>query len=134
MPSALKIKSASSRFFDQEQVSLPPLGKDMVTIQPIPSHKEAMTFSYAARSGTEVYSPTPSFCLHSLSPTPFQFTLCLCLPPSPQSAPREESCSWRVSIRLSRSLGSVTFVTWLITLGIKKKIDPISVFCLFFSN
>lgn len=96
-------------------------GKDMVTIQPIPSHKEAMTFSYAARSGTEVYSPTPSFCLHSLSPTPFQFTLCLCLPPSPQSAPREESCSWRVSIRLSRSLGSVTFVTWLITLGIKKK-------------
>lgn len=27
MPAALKIKSGSSRFFDQEQVSLPPLGQ-----------------------------------------------------------------------------------------------------------
>lgn len=27
MPSALKIKSGSSKFFDQEQVSLPPLGQ-----------------------------------------------------------------------------------------------------------
>lgn len=52
----------------------------MVTTQQFPSHKEAMTFSYAARSGTVVDAPTPSFFFQARSPTKLQFIfLSMCL-------------------------------------------------------
>ena len=101
----------------------------MVTTQPFPSHKEAMTFSCAARSGTVVGAPTPSFFLQSHSPTKLQFIFCLCLPP-PQTAFREKEYSPpRACVKLSKSVVSVPFLTWLIQES--QKIDPAAVLVLF---
>lgn len=72
----------------------------MVTTQQFPSHKEAMTFSYAARSGTVVDAPTPSFFFQARSPTKLHLFVYVSLF-FLETAVREECTSPKACVKLS---------------------------------
>lgn len=124
MPSGLKIKSGSSRFFDQEQVSLPPLGQRYGNNPTVSQSQGSTDFQLRCSKEWPCAGRTHPFGLTSVSVS-HQTSVHLSSV-SPSFIPgcfQGGVLPSRACVKLCESVVSITFLTWLITSRITKRLS-----------